>query len=232
MSWYALTWVGIIFAMVLGLYAQWKVGSTVKKFSKVTTRAGYTGAEVARQILRDAGISDVEVKPIAGEMTDHYDPTKKVLCLSEIVYGSTSAAAVGIAAHECGHALQHKAAYAPLHLRMAIVPVTQFASGMLPIVMMAGYFFHMLPLTLMLGSIAYGILAIFQLVTLPVEFDASSRAKRVLRTMGLVDSNESDGVSKVLNAAALTYVAAFVSSLAWLLHFLLPLLLGGRRQND
>jgi Zn-dependent membrane protease YugP len=214
-----LTWMLLIFAIVIAVVAQIRVSSAFNKFSKVRTRRGLTGAEVAQEILDGAGIRDVKVLRTESFLGDHYDPSKKVLCLSPGVYDSESVAAVGIAAHECGHAVQHAQAYAPLKLRMAVVPATMFASQLLPLVMIGGFWFGIMGF-ITLGIAVYAILTVFQLITLPVEFDASSRAKQILTRSGAVTSDEAVGVSKVLNAAALTYVAAFLSSLFHLLHLL------------
>lgn len=217
-----MTWILIMLAVVVAVVAQVRVQSAFSRFSRVRTRRGLTGAEVAQELLRDAGIHDVTVARTESFLGDHYDPTKKRLCLSPGVYDSESVAAVGISAHECGHAIQHAHEYAPLKARMAIVPVTQVASSLLPFIVMGGFFFGLFrykPI-LDLGIIIYAVLTAFQLITLPVEFDASRRAKLVLTQHGIVTREESDGVAKVLNAAALTYVAAFLSSLFHLLHLL------------
>ena len=208
-----------MFAMVVAVIAQIRVSSAFNKFSKVRTRRGLTGAEIAQEILDGAGIHDVQVLRTQSFLGDHYDPTKKVLCLSPGVYDSESVAAVGIAAHECGHAVQHAQAYAPLKARMAVVPATMFASQLLPLVIIGGFWFQIMGF-ITLGIAVYAILTAFQLITLPVEFDASRRAKQILTRTGAVTSEEAAGVNKVLNAAALTYVAAFLSSLAYLLHLL------------
>jgi Zn-dependent membrane protease YugP len=186
----------------------------------VRASSNITGAECAREILRAAQIGDVDVVETNDFLGDHYDPTQKRLCLSSNVYSTQSVAALGIAAHETGHAIQHAKAYAPLKMRMAIVPMTMFASRMLPFIIIGGLFFHMTGL-ITLGIYCYLILAVFQLITLPVEFDASRRAKIILQQMGIVQPGaEVAGVNQVLNAAALTYVAAFVAAignLVWLM---------------
>jgi len=213
----------IAVALVLGLWAQFRVKSAFEKYSQVRISTNMTGADVARQILAAAGIHDVEVAEIDGMLGDHYDPSSKRLCLSSEVYGTPSVAAAGIAAHETGHAIQHAHGYIPLQARMAVVPITQFTSKLLPIVMFGGFFFHLIPgmLAVQLAALCYGVLTVFQLITLPVEFDASHRAKIILNQMGIVQAGqEAVGVNRVLDAAALTYVAAFVSSLGWLLYFL------------
>lgn len=220
----------IIIPMLLGLWAQFKVKRAFSHYSQVRVSTNQTGAEVAREILAAAGIHDVEVAEIDGMLGDHYDPSNKRLCLSSDVYNTPSVAAVGIAAHETGHAIQHARGYAPLQARMAVVPITQVTSQMLPYILFGGFFFHLIPgmLAIELAAVCYGVLTVFQLITLPVEFDASRRAKVILGEMRLVTGEEARGVERVLSAAALTYVAAFVSSLGWLLYFLA---LGNRRDN-
>ncbi len=212
--------------LLLGLYAQMRVSGAFGKYKKVAATSGITGAQAAREILNAARIHDVEVREINDMLGDHYDPSHKRLCLSSDVYNSPSVAALGIAAHECGHAIQHAAAYAPLKWRMAIVPVTQFASQMLPLVIIGGFMFHITGL-IHIGIICYAVLAFFQLITLPVEFDASKRAKVILQQMGMIQpGGEAAGVNAVLNAAALTYVAAFVAALGNLVW----LIMASRRQ--
>src|SRR5437867_1595223 len=170
----------LIFPMLLGLWAQWRVKSAFSKYSRIAATSGITGAQCAQEILNAAGIRDVDVREVNGFLGDHYDPTKKVLCLSTDVYHTPSLAALGVAAHETGHAIQHAKAYAPLQWRMAIVPVTQIASNLLPFIMIGGIFMGILGL-LKLGIICYVVLAGFQLITLPVEYDASRRAKIILQ---------------------------------------------------
>lgn len=199
--------------LVLGLYAQMRVTGAFGKYKRVRATSGITGAQAAREILNAAKIHDVEVREINGMLGDHYDPSHKRLCLSSDVYNSPSVAALGIAAHECGHAIQHARAYAPLKWRMAIVPVTQVASQLLPFVIFGGIIFGSMRL-FDIGILCYLVLAVFQLITLPVEFDASKRAKVILQQMGMVQpGGEAAGVNTVLGAAALTYVAAFVAAL-------------------
>ena len=206
--------------LLIGLWAQWRVKSAFHKWGEVRATSNDTGAECAREILKAAQIDDVEVVETNDFLGDHYDPTHKRLCLSTNVYNTPSVAALGIAAHEVGHAIQHAKAYAPLKARMAIVPLTMVASQMLPFVIMGGLFFHMTGL-ITLGIYCYMILLAFQLITLPVEFDASRRAKIILQQMGMVQpGEEAVGVNRVLNAAALTYVAAVIAAvgnLLWLL---------------
>ena len=206
--------------LIIGLIAQFRVSSAFKKWGEVRASANITGAEAAREILTAAKINDVQVVETNDFLGDHYDPTSKQLHLSTNVYNTPSVAALGIAAHETGHAIQHAAAYAPLKMRMAIVPVTQIASNMLPFVIIGGFIFHMTGL-ITLGIYCYLVLLAFQLITLPVEFDASRRAKIILQQMGIVQPGEEVmGVNRVLNAAALTYVAAFIATLGNLLYLL------------
>jgi len=204
--------------LLVGLWAQFRVSSAFKKWGEVRATSNITGAEAAREILEAAQIRDVEVVETNDYLGDHYDPSNKRLCLSTNVYNTPSVAALGIAAHETGHAIQHAKAYAPLKARMAIVPITSLASRMLPFVIIGGLFFHITGL-ITLGIYCYMILLAFQLITLPVEFDASRRAKIILDQMGMVQpGQEMAGVNRVLNAAALTYVAAFVATLGNLIY--------------
>ena len=203
--------------LVIGIWAQIRVSSAFSCWGKVRATSNITGAECAREILEAAQIHDVDVVETNDFLGDHYDPTSKKLCLSSNVFSTPSVAALGIAAHETGHAIQHAKAYAPLKARMAIVPVTMVASQMLPFVIIGGLFFHLTGL-ITLGIYCYLILLVFQLITLPVEFDASRRAKIILQQMGIVQpGRELAGVNKVLNAAALTYIAAFIAALGNLL---------------
>lgn len=214
----------IIVPMLLGIFAQMKVSGAFNKYSRIRATSNMTGAEAARRILAAARINDVEVVEINDYLGDHYDPTRKRLCLSSPVYNTPSIAALGIAAHEAGHAIQHARAYAPLQMRMAAVPMTQIASQALPFVILGGFFFQITGLIL-LGVIAYAVITAFQLITLPVEFDASKRAKIILGQMGIIQpGGEAAGVNRVLDAAALTYVAAFVAALGNLLYLLLHVL--------
>lgn len=207
--------------LILGIWAQMRISSAFKTWKEVPVAAGVTGAETARRILGDAGIGDVQVLEINDMLGDHYDPSGKRLCLSSDVYHGVSVASVGIAAHECGHALQHREGYGPLNLRMQIVPATQFASQILPFVIMGGFFFHITGL-ITLGILCYAVLMVFQLVTLPVEFDASHRAKAILGHLGITrPGEEASGVDAVLNAAAWTYVAAFVAALGNLIYLVM-----------
>src|SRR6266567_7278046 len=206
--------------LIIGIWAQIRVSSAFGRWSKVRVSSNITGAECAREILQAAQIHDVEVVETNDFLGDHYDPTKKKLCLSSNVYNTPSLASLGIAAHETGHAIQHAKAYAPLKARMAIVPMTSIASRLLPFVIFGGLFFRISGL-ITLGIYCYLILLAFQLITLPVEFDASRRAKIILQQMGIIQpGGEVVGVNKVLNAAAWTYVAAFVATLGNLLWLL------------
>ncbi len=211
----------IVPTLILGLWAQARVSGTYNKFLKVPSRGGITGAEAAAYVMRRAGITDVEIVATRGRLNDHYDPRQKRLVLSEANYRGTSLAALGVAAHEAGHAIQHKVGYAALKARMALVPITTFASQALPIALIAGFFFLPFKPIFMIVTVCYGILTLFQLITLPVEFDASSRAKKELVGLGIIGEDELIGVNKTLNAAAWTYVAAFIASLAWFLYYLL-----------
>ena len=208
----------LLIPAILGMYAQMRLSSAYEKYRAVGSRNNITGRDAAKAVLMAAGISDVEIVPVQGQLTDHYDPSKKRLALSSDIYGGTSIAAIGVAAHEAGHAVQHKQNYAPLNLRMALVPITNFACQLLPIVMLGGFLFFNSMMAIYLGIAIYLVLTVFQLITLPVEFDASRRAKNYLLNLGIVEPNEAGGVAKVLDAAAFTYVAAFVTSLIWLLH--------------
>lgn len=228
-------WLVIGAGMLLSFWAQAKVKGTFAKFSKIATRSGMTGAQVAQSILNQHGIQGVSIEPIRGSLTDHYDPRSRTLRLSEPVYGSNSMAAFGVAAHEVGHAIQHATGYAPLGFRSAWVPVANLGSGLSMIVLIAAAFLGGASSALgstaaLIGVILFGTTTVFTLVTLPVEFDASRRALASLETGGLVNAEELAGARKVLNAAAMTYVAAFITSLMTLLYWAFRLgLLGGRR---
>lgn len=208
--------------LIVGIWAQIKLSSAYGKYSRVPIGSGISGAEAAREILDRAGLTDVPVAEVPGHLTDHYDPTRRALFLSTDNFYGRTVAAVGVAAHEAGHALQHQAAYAPLRLRSALVPVTQFASYAWTGILLVGLILGGAAFSKLLGlAIAiFAIITLFQLVTLPVEFDASRRAKEQLFRLGLAHKDEADGVRKVLNAAALTYVAALVSAVLQLLYFI------------
>lgn len=214
-------WWLIIPGILLGIWAQFRLSSTYGTYSRVGNARGLTGAVAAREVLDSAGLHNVPVNEVGGHLTDHYDPTKKALFLSAENYHGQSLAAIGVAAHEAGHALQHKAAYAPLHLRMAMVPITNFASVAWGVIALAGYLLGMFYQFLGIAIVLFTIIAAFQLITLPVEYDASRRAKEQLFRLGLIRDEERPGVSKVLNAAALTYVAALVTSVLQLLQFVM-----------
>jgi len=219
--WFYNYWWLVIPGLVLGFYAQIKLSSTYKRYVRIPTGGGLTGAEAARAILDADGLYNVPVQEVPGHLTDHYDPVKKELFLSSENFHGNSVAAVGVAAHESGHALQHKAAYAPLHWRMAMVPITQFASVAWQGIILVGFLLRQFEKFVGIAIVIFIILSLFQLITLPVEYDASRRAKRRLVELGLVHGEESQEVNRVLNAAALTYVAAMVSSVLTLLQFLL-----------
>lgn len=197
------------------------------KYSKVRSRRGYTGAQAAQILLDQAGIHDVQVVPTRGFLSDHYNPASKQLALSEAVYASNSIAAVGVACHEAGHAIQHANHYAPLWVRSALVPMASIGSGLGYIVMLVGLMIH--PYVVFAGALLFACVLLFQIVTLPVEFDATARAKKLIVEAGIIDRDERTGVDSVLNAAALTYVAAVISTLLTLLYFLMRSgLFGGR----
>jgi Zn-dependent membrane protease YugP len=209
--------------LLLGIYAQIRLSAAYSKYLEMGIRSGRSGAEAAREILDDAGLNNVPVEEVPGHLTDHYDPTKRALFLSSENFQGRSVAAVGVAAHEAGHALQHQAAYAPLNLRMTLVPVTQFANfawvGLFVLGIILGGAFFSKFMWLAVGI--FSVITLFQLVTLPVEFDASRRAKAQLFRLGLVQADEGEAVNAVLNAAALTYVAALVTSVMQLLRLVL-----------
>ena len=216
-------------ALLLGLYAQAKVKGAFNKYSKVRTSNGMTGAEVARAVLDAKGLRDVQIQQVRGNLSDNYDPRTKVLNLSQSVYATPSVAAAGVAAHEAGHAIQHAAGYGPLKIRSLMVPSVQLGSWLGPIIFMIGFFFNSTNLALV-GLILFAATALFALVTIPVEVDASRRAKEMLSTSGIVYQSEMAGVNSVLDAAALTYVAGAVQALSTLLYYVL-LFSGGRRRN-
>ncbi len=221
----------IIPAMILALFAQSRVSSTFDKYSKVSSRRGYTGADVARQLLLSAGINDVSVERISGHLTDHYDPKGKVLRLSDSVYASSSIAALGVAAHETGHAIQHRESYFPLTFRTAIFPVVNIGSKLsMPLIMIGllfGYFSGS-NILLLIGIILFATVVFFQIITLPVEFNASSRALKLLGQYNYLSNDEIAPAKKVLSAAALTYVAAAAVAISNLLRLLLIF----SRRND
>jgi Zn-dependent membrane protease YugP len=220
----------ILPGLLLSLWASWRTRSAFNKYSRVRTARGLTGAQAAQEMLRAAGIGDVKVVPTSGKLTDHYNPATKTLALSEDVYGTPSIAAVGVACHEAGHAVQHARAYKPLWLRTALVPTANIGSSLGYIVMLVGLVFLHSPQVVLFGALLFSAVLLFQVVTLPVELDASARAKRLAVESGIVMAQEREGMDRVLNAAALTYVAAVVSTLLTLLYYLMRAgLLGGRR---
>ena len=222
----------VLIGVALCLLASARVKSTFRKYSQFRNSRGITGAEAAERVLHGAGIYDVRIEHVSGELTDHYDPRSKVLRLSDSTYGSTSVAAVGVAAHECGHAIQHATGYAPLKFRGALVPVVNFGSAIAWPLILFGLLFNSQSSVLFIniGIIAFSAAVLFQLVTLPVEFNASNRAIRVIADTGMMQGEEIKAAKKVLGAAALTYVASAASSILQLLRIIL--LTGGRRRND
>jgi len=224
-------------AFAFALWAGWRTRSAFKKYSRVRTLSGLTGAQAAERLLASAGIRDVEIVPHRGMLSDHYNPVTKKLALSEQVYGVPSVAAVGVACHEAGHALQHAAGYKPLALRSALVPTANIGSSLGYFVMLGGLILMMMTgnvafgqQVVVFGAVLFSAVLLFQLVTLPVEFDASARAKLLAVANGIVLPQERAGMDRVLNAAAMTYVAAVVSTIGTLLYFLLRAgLLGGSR---
>ena len=232
------TYILVLIGAVLCIVASRKVNSTYQKYSRVRARRGMTGAEAASRILQMSGINDVQIQHVSGELTDHYDPSKKVLRLSDTVYDSQSVAAIGVAAHECGHALQHKEGYFPLKFRSALVPAANIGSKLgLPLVILGlvlgvgfdlpggGYFS-----LAQIGIWVFSLAVLFQVVTLPVEFNASGRALKMLGSYGIMTDDEVDDCKRVLGAAALTYVAAAASSILQLLRLII--LSGNRRRDD
>jgi len=213
---------------LLALYAQFKLKALYAKYHDMPQSQGKTGADVAQAILDHAGIRDVSIEPCAGQLTDHYDPRKKVLRLSEANFRTSSLAAIGIAAHEAGHAIQHKEKYAPLEMRMAIVGVTGFATNAGWILFMIGFFISS-GILLQIGIWCYSAIIVFQVITLPVEYDASARAKRVLADLGFVNREEGEIIKKMLGVAALTYVAALAVAILQLLKMIL--IANSRRRN-
>lgn len=206
--------------------ASWLVRSAFTKYSQVPSQRGITGAEAARRLLDRAGIRDVRIVRSSGHLSDHYNPTTKELALSDDVYGSSSVAAIGVAAHEAGHAIQHSTNYTALHARSALVPLAGIGSSIGYIVMAMGLFFS--KYLVLAGAVMFAAVLLFQIVTLPVEFDATARAKRLVVEAGIISPQERHGMDKVLNAAAMTYVAAVVTTLMTLLYFLMRSgLLGG-----
>lgn len=214
------TYLLIILAALLSMLVSARMNATFSKYSRVRAASGMTGAQAAQRILQAAGIYDVRIEQVRGRLTDHYDPAHKVLRLSESVYGSNSVAAIGVAAHECGHAVQHAENYTPLTVRSAIVPVANIGSQLSWPLFFAGLIFSVRPL-LTAGIVLFCGALVFQIVTLPVEFNASRRALVMLERTGIMGSNEVKSTGKVLRAAAMTYVAAVIGSLLQLLRLLI-----------
>lgn len=224
------TYILIIIAAIISLIAQWRVNSAFSKYSRVASMSGMTGAQAARMILQSNGINDVSVQRISGKLTDHYNPSTKVLNLSESVYGSTSVAAIGVAAHECGHAIQHARGYFPLSLRTALVPVANIGSQLSWVFIIVGAILSFNQTLITIGIIMFSAAVLFQLVTLPVEFNASARALEQLESNGILYRDEVSQTRKVLSAAALTYVAAASTAILQLLRLII--LFGGRGRRD
>ena len=223
------TYILVIFGALLCVIASSNVNRTFKRYSRISNMRGLTGAEAARQLLSMSGISYVRVERVQGKLTDHYDPRERVLRLSESVYDSTSVAAIGVAAHECGHAIQHAENYAPLNIRSAMIPICNFASNMaVPVLLIGTFFAHGFILT-QIGIAMFGTALLVQLVTLPVEFNASARAVRILDNNNILVGDEIRHTKKVLTAAALTYVANAVAVLLQLLR--ISIIFGGRRDD-
>lgn len=226
------TYMLVIIGVVICLLASARVKSTFAKYSHMRNHLGITGAQAAERVLHGAGIYDVRIERVSGQLTDHYDPRSKVLRLSDATYGQTSVAAVGVAAHECGHAIQHANGYAPLKFRGALVPVANFGSMIAWPLIVFGLLINSSSAALLinLGIVAFSFAVLFQIVTLPVEYNASGRAVRILAESGMMQGEEIVAAKKVLNAAALTYVASAASAILQLFRILL--LTGGRRRDD
>lgn len=222
------TYVLVLIGAVLSIIASARVNATFSKYARVRSMSGMTGAQTAEAILRSRGIHDVRVEHIRGNLTDHYDPTKKVVRLSDSVYGSTSVAAIGVAAHECGHVMQHHEGYAPLNFRTALVPVANIGSKLGIPIILVGLLLGSNPVLVNIGIWVFSLAVLFQIVTLPVEFDASKRALVCIEQYGIVTSDERKKSAKVLKAAAYTYVAAAAASILQLLRLIM---LFGRRDD-
>ena len=225
------TYMLVLLGVILCMAASAKMNSTFNKYSRIRNHSGITGREAAEQILHRSGIYDVRVEHVSGNLTDHYDPKNKVLRLSDATYNSVSVAALGVAAHECGHAVQHATGYAPLKIRGSLVPVANFGSTIAWPLIIIGLFIggNSSSLLINLGILAFSLAVLFQIVTLPVEFDASHRALKILGNTGMLYEDEVRDTRKVLTAAALTYVAGAASAILQLLRILL---LTGNRRND
>ena len=232
MFFYDWTYILVLIGAVICMNASANVKSTYKKFSTYRSMTNMTGAQVAERLLRSAGLHDVRVGQVAGELSDHYNPATKVVNLSDSVYGSTSVAAIGVAAHECGHAIQHAKGYFPLNLRTWFVPVANFGSKLAWPLILIGLFINSQSSQMIInaGIFLFSFAVIFQLITLPVEFNASSRALALLEEQGILSQQELPYTKKVLGAAALTYVASAASAILQLLRIIM--LFGGRRRDD
>lgn len=224
------TYIFVLIGAAISALASWNVNRTFKKFSKVFNARGVTAQDMAALIMRGAGITDVRVERVRGNLTDHYSPTEKVLRLSDSVYGSTSVAALGVAAHECGHAIQHKVGFFPLKLRSVSVPVANIGSKLSWPVILVGIILGQMGIA-RIGVLLFCFVVFFQLITLPVEFDASGRALKILEERGILAEGEMKGASKVLKAAALTYVAALFSAILQLLRLLILTRGNGRKRG-
>ena len=224
-------WIVLIPVLILSVYAQIKVSSTFNRYGKVANRRRITGAQAAYEVLRSNGVTGVDIRPCSGSLTDHYDPRSNPIYLSQPVYNAATVSAVGVAAHEAGHAVQYAQAYGPIQVRSAIIPVTQFGSKFAFIALMLGLVLYSQPV-FALGIALFGLTALFQLVTLPVEFNASARALRTIDGALLLDEEERRGAKRVLTAAALTYVAALLMSLVQLLRYLLIFASRGGNRRD
>ena len=232
MFFYDWTYILVLIGAVICMIASANVKSTYKKFATYRSMTNMTGAQVAERLLRSAGLNDVRVGQVAGELSDHYNPATKVVNLSDSVYGSTSVAAIGVAAHECGHAIQHAKGYFPLNLRTWFVPVANFGSKLAWPLILIGLFINSQSSQMIInaGIFLFSFAVIFQLITLPVEFNASSRALALLEEQGILSQQELPYTKKVLGAAALTYVASAASAILQLLRIIM--LFGGRRRDD
>lgn len=226
------TYILVIIGAIICMLASAGVKSTFNKYSRYRSMSGMTGAQAAECILRAAGIMDVQIRHVSGSLTDHYNPSNKTLNLSDTVCNSNSVAAVGVAAHECGHAIQHARGYVPLRLRSAFVPVANFGSALAwPVILIGAFMNNSMSMTIInIGIILFSFAVLFQLITLPVEFDASRRAMMMLREQGILGEQELSKTGKVLRAAALTYVASAAAAILQLLRVIL--LFGGRRNDD
>ena len=224
------TYILVLIGAVLSLWASATVKSTYNKYSRVYSYSGLTGAQAAAQILRQAGIYDVRIEHVSGNLTDHYDPKARVLRLSDSVYGSNSVAAIGVAAHECGHAIQDQEDYVPLRFRSAFVPVANLGTQVAFPILLLGVFLGSSHFLIQVGLLCFFFGVLFQLITLPVEFNASGRAVRILRETGMMSDDELSKTKKVLSAAAMTYVAAAAASILSMLGLII--LFGGNRRRD